>query len=532
MSMTGRSRDGADVKQRPTLLLVVQRRIDNVTSGNGAYLETFLQTARQAGLSVHIAFAPKRSFGNLPWAAPHPRFEALSETLIWPGSIRLGRYFLSTSPAVWSRSVVRLGRELLRRAGFDTTVYSYLGDPLDDREAAWIAGACERRDDDIVVVEYSALGPVLGRIGAGPVKGVLMHDLLADRSRRFRESGLEPNFLEVSREQEAEWVSAADFCLFASANERAVFAPHVRGITCLWLPPQPQRYRPRASAPPRVVYIGSRHAGNEDSLNHFIDDVWPRVVDAAPESELWIAGTIGSALSRERKAKGGVKTLGRIDDLAMVGGADSIGVAPARLATGASIKVAEYLMLGMPCVAYPRAIEGFGDAFDGLVAVAKDGTELAERIIALLRDPAERARLSAAGGGARERLSNRATVAFLRGLVRAAPQQTAAAACASHAVALRGQDARSRRLAWRETQRRIARAHADHPVERNVPRQPDCNDRNGGSLDAEIVAQHGNENRERDNGELENTVRDALQLENRYEQHDGSEDGHDDRNGA
>jgi glycosyltransferase involved in cell wall biosynthesis len=519
------------VKPQPKLLLVVQRRIDNVSSGNGAYLKTFLQTARQAGLGVHVAFAPRRSFGNLPWAAVHPHFDALSDSLLWPGSIRLGRYFLSTSPAVWWRSVVRLGRELLRRSGVEVKVYSYLGNPLDDREAAAIAGACRGRGHDIVVVEYSSLAPLLLRLEARPVKGVLMHDLLADRGCRFRESEREPDFLEISRELEASWVSAADFCLFASAAERAAFAPYVRRTRCLWLPPQPRRYRPQASGGPRIVYIGSRHAGNEDALNHFIDDVWPKVAAAAPETELWIAGAIGGALSRERKGKRGVKTFGRVEDLSSLGGADSIGVAPARLATGVSIKVAEYLMLRMPCVAYRRALEGFGNALDGLVVVANSSGELAERIVALLRDPDERARLSAAGGEARERLSNRAVVAFLRGLVEPKPRRTDAVTRLPHALAPRVRGASSR-LAGREAQRRVARAHADQPVERNVPGQPDYNHRDGRSLHAEIVAEQRHESRERDARELEHAVGGVLELENRHEQHHWPENGHDDRNRA
>lgn len=406
-------------ERRPGVQVVVQRRIDVVSSGNGAYLETFLKTLRRAGLRVTIVFAPRRSFGNLPWATAHPRFESLSEALVWPGSVRLGRTFVSTSPSVWASFAVRLWREVLRRAGIAAGgIYSYLGDPLEEREAEQVAAVCNRSDDDVTIVEYSALGLLLRRLRKRRIKGVLMHDLLADRGVRFRERGLTPDFLEIPREREAEWVSAADLCIFASASERAAFAPLLPRAKTAWLPPEPPRYgRCESDGPVKVVYLGARHAGNEDSLNHFVDDIWPAVRAECDALELWVVGAIGLTLRGARKLAPGVKVLGRIENLAEIGGMNSIGVAPARLATGVSIKVAQYLMLGMPCVAYPRALEGFGDVLSDLVIAAENPKQFARGVVALARDPARRLRLSAAAGAVPDRLSDRAVVSLLRDLV-------------------------------------------------------------------------------------------------------------------
>jgi glycosyltransferase involved in cell wall biosynthesis len=110
----------------------------------------------------------------------------------------------------------------------------------------------------------------------------------------------------------------------------------------------------------------------------------------------------------------GVKVLGRVDSLESIGGAHAIGIAPTRFATGTSIKVAEYLLLGMPCVAYPLALEGFGQTLDDLVVVANGPDALATEILSLASDPARRAALSAnARQHASSRLSHDAAIATI-----------------------------------------------------------------------------------------------------------------------
>jgi glycosyltransferase involved in cell wall biosynthesis len=105
-----------------------------------------------------------------------------------------------------------------------------------------------------------------------------------------------------------------------------------------------------------------------------------------------------------------------VHDLPSIGGASSVGLAPARVASGVSIKVAEYLRLGMPCIAYRLALEGFGSELDDLVDVADGPSAMADRIVALLSNDKERTRRSELGRSeAANRLDNREVVSVLRG---------------------------------------------------------------------------------------------------------------------
>lgn len=403
-----------------TMVMIVQRQLEDIWCGNGSYLEIFLLAAKRAGLEIRIVFAPWRSFGNRPWSKTHARFRALANEMIWPRSVVIYGYNWSLSATVWWKFVVRLVKEIARRAGVKVPVYSYLGEPLSEKETRIVADICSGMKGRITVAEYSSLGPVLKALNSDGLKGVLMHDLFADRGRRFRQIGRTPDFLEISRELEAEWVSGADFCIFASVNELAEFKPFASHATTLWLPPRLPIYPvAQKSGNPRVVFLGTLHAGNEDALHHLVDDIWPHIVESRPDTELWVVGSIERCLSNAQKERPGLKILGRWDDLAEIGGMNSIGVAPTRLATGISIKVAEYLALGMPCVVYPLALEGFGSVLDELVDVATSSQDFASRILRLLDDAALRERRSAGfGAEARAHLSDSAVVEYLRAVDR------------------------------------------------------------------------------------------------------------------
>ena len=77
-----------------TMTLLVQRQLDAITTGNGAFLETFLRTAKAAGFRVRIVFAPWHAFGNRPFASIHPRLRALIDEVVWEGTVEAGgRYW-------------------------------------------------------------------------------------------------------------------------------------------------------------------------------------------------------------------------------------------------------------------------------------------------------------------------------------------------------------------------------------------------------------------------------------------------------
>ncbi|MEL6726430.1 MAG: glycosyltransferase family 4 protein [Pseudomonadota bacterium] len=395
--------------------ILVQRQLDTISTGNGAYLETFLRVIKRAELRTRIVFAPQHSFGNRPWASIHPRLGALIDEVVWPKTVKIGPRFWSLSPRVWFRFVKRAVKELGLRLGIDILVPSYLGRPLNRSDENAVARVSNNNPGDITIAEYSSMGPVLDRLTGNSRRGVLMHDLLSDRGKIWRNSGTSPDLYEISFQGEADWCRSAELMIYASANELAKFEPSVPGSKSVWLRPEPPVYDETVSSGvPRVLYLGTTHAGNTDALQHFLADIWPKVLAKKPDLEFWIAGSVGKTLTEEERATPGIKVLGRVERLEDVGGADSIGIAPTRLATGISIKVAEYLMLDMTCVAYPLAVQGFKSALNELVDLPPTPDDFADAIVSLAEDHAGRTQKASLSRKEAERvLDNQEVVDFL-----------------------------------------------------------------------------------------------------------------------
>jgi hypothetical protein len=401
---------------RPVMDILVQRQLDNMSTGNGAYLETFLRMVTRAGMDIRIVFAPLQSFGNRPWASVHPRLGGFAKEILWPGAVKIGSRYWSLSPRTWTRFAIRLGKEAARRLGADIVIPSYLGKEISDAEATSVARACDANPSAITLAEYSSMGPALKKLKSNTLHACLMHDLLSDRAERFREGGQIIDFDETSLETEIDWLSSCNLIFFISANELAKVKRHLPDAQMVWVPPDAPDYQATEdTGAPRLVFIGTVHGGNTEAINHFLDDVWPGIQSKAPALELQIAGSIGKTLTPARAALPGVKVLGRVDSLESLGGANAIGIAPTRFATGTSIKVAEYLLLGMPTVTYPLALEGFGNVLDDLVVIATGPADLETEILDLASNPARRLSLSEnARAHARARLSHDDAIAQIK----------------------------------------------------------------------------------------------------------------------
>lgn len=399
-----------------TMTVLVQRQLDTVATGNGAFLETFLRTAKAAGFHVRIIFAPWHAFGNRPFASVHPRLKALTDEIVWDGTIFVGGRYWSCSPRIWMRFVVRIGHELMRRAGLKVVWRNYFGRPMSQSEVARLAQAADRNPSDLTIAEYSSVGPVLGQLRSKTRKGVFVHDVLWLRGQRFRENGIAFEFYETNEAEECDWVKSADFFVHASANELELFPPGFPREHMVWLRPMPPEFGALPDeGKPQVVFLGTTHAGNVDALNHFLADIWPNVLARLPDAQLKVAGSVGAAIDRTLRNSPNLALLGRVDALESIGGAHSIGIAPTRMATGVSIKVAEYLMLGMPVVAYPLALEGFGNRLDSMVETANSADAFSDIIVRLLTSQADRKRLSDdAPTRTREILSNQEVVDFFK----------------------------------------------------------------------------------------------------------------------
>lgn len=159
-----------------------------------------------------------------------------------------------------------------------------------------------------------------------------------------------------------------------------------------WAPPPPVDEQ----HPPTVVFTGSMDwEANIDGVTHFLDDVWPLVLREMPQARFVVVGRRPPA-SLVARAQGlsGVSFTGFVDDVRPYAHAAHAFVIPLRVGGGTRIKAFEAMAMGCPVVSTSIGIEGLDVTPDRHYLLRDAPADQADAILALLREPALRERVS------------------------------------------------------------------------------------------------------------------------------------------
>lgn len=363
----------------------MHRRLSNLKSGSGVHLMYLCSILFDAGYQVRIVAAPTTSFGHIPFCRPDRVLCDNDIPVIWPGSLKVGRLYISTRSRVWRKFILRAlasvtsltkGLNGGRRLSFP----SALGKTLTDREAEEVQRAANALGADLVIAEYSSLAPLLGGCNAKK-RGVLMHDLFSSRAVSFQESGICPDHNPITLDQEVARLRDAHVCIHASQIEADAVKHHLPDAEHIWMRPRLTKNTGDSSAPPRVVFIGVKHGGNRAALDMILKEIWPRVWQETGV-ELWIVGEISKWVEGRHD---GVRCVGFVEDLRTLGDGNTIGIAPMLVTSGISIKIGTYLELGMRVVTFKKTLEAYSDMLDGLVTAVDTPEEFTETLIDMLK---------------------------------------------------------------------------------------------------------------------------------------------------
>jgi polysaccharide biosynthesis protein PslH len=187
---------------------------------------------------------------------------------------------------------------------------------------------------------------------------------------------------------------------------RDVAFPGLEDATLLGMPyyPPQEGLPPLAPSDPAsrvVMLLGSYyHRPNAEGLDWFIRRVWPLVRAEVPDAEFRV---IGPGLAAGRAAAygrlTGVRVLGTVPSVAPYYRECAFTIAPILTGAGINVKVFESYAYGRACVVTPFA----GRSYEGClehgisVQVAEGPDNFAQACVTLLRDPALRDQLAAAG---------------------------------------------------------------------------------------------------------------------------------------
>ncbi len=151
-----------------------------------------------------------------------------------------------------------------------------------------------------------------------------------------------------------------------------------------------------------ISFIGRMdYYPNQECMQRFCREVWPRLRARRSAMKLLIVGADPSPAIRALGELPGVTVTGSVPDVRPYIRGSALMVAPLAIARGTQNKILEAMAMGVPVVTSSIAAGGVDAEAGQHLAVADEAEALAEAILRITGDAAERARLSTAG---RERM--------------------------------------------------------------------------------------------------------------------------------
>jgi sugar transferase (PEP-CTERM/EpsH1 system associated) len=188
-------------------------------------------------------------------------------------------------------------------------------------------------------------------------------------------------------------VSETDRDLFKQALPGASIHPIPTGVDVNYFVPAPE-----AEQGEELVFSGSMDwFPNEDAMLWFMDTMLPQIRKELPGIKVTIVGRNPSAKLQRMALDQEVLVTGTVDDVRPSVHRASVYLVPLRIGGGTRLKIYEALAMGKAIVSTTVGAEGL-PLEDGKHLVLADTPEaFARQVVALVKDPARRARLGHAG---------------------------------------------------------------------------------------------------------------------------------------
>ncbi|WP_317705648.1 glycosyltransferase [Methylomarinovum caldicuralii] len=243
---------------------------------------------------------------------------------------------------------------------------------------------------DVVLVEYVYLSKVLELFDDRVVKVIDAHDIFSNRHVCFQDRGKAPVFFYTSPEEEAKGFSRANLVL-AIQDEDAEFISELSDVDVITVGHCPKMNAENPvgflRAPPhRSLYVATNTVPNQDAMDFFLDNVWPRVLRCHPAVQLHVVGGICHYIRRRVDDDDNVHLHYLVNDLSSFYRDDYIVINPVRIGTGLKIKNIEALFMGKPLVTTSVGAQGLKRWINEAFLVADDAENFAIQLIKLLSD--------------------------------------------------------------------------------------------------------------------------------------------------
>ena len=270
-----------------------------------------------------------------------------------------------------------------------------------------------RRYDAVVVEDpyLMQLGVRGAPPGERPPRVVLdEHNIwyvLAQRSQDasgglFRRTYHTKNWPRIMREEMSAW-READGVAFTSADDADRARALSPGLTSAIVPNavDVEHFHPRAEFPASdgktLVFFGTLdYFPNQDAMQYFLKDIWPRIAQGNPRAKLRV---VGPRPTPEVLAYRGprVEVTGLVPDPRPHLAAAACIIAPLRVGGGTRFKILEAMAMGRPVVSTTVGAEGIGARPEEEILIADEPGTFASAVLRILDAPELATRLGQAG---------------------------------------------------------------------------------------------------------------------------------------
>lgn len=383
--------------RRPVAILVSKQRIVAANNGSSAYVLSLARTIRESGFDVWLIQPSSDLAGRTPILRFSEELGVFARHEIL-GMERIGKYAVALSPAVWWGFLTG-GLRLLARKMFGARplfqdrprAYS-IARAWTPSEHAFVQSWAEQAGAEmrLAIADYVFATESFSDFSDSTASAVIMHDLFSHRDGKGADS--------VAMLDEAEEIALlerADCVIAIQAQERDFVARECRDVQpVLAAMPAEVVEAPQPGEDDRLLFIGSDTAPNTVGLEWFLENVWPIILNARPDAELDVVGTVGRKF--DTKSYPGVRILGQVDDLNVFYSRAGILISPLTFGSGLKIKLVEALGKGKAVVATSVTLQGVEQTCGEAVECHDDPEAMAKAIIALAGDKEARLTLGSA----------------------------------------------------------------------------------------------------------------------------------------
>ncbi len=159
-------------------------------------------------------------------------------------------------------------------------------------------------------------------------------------------------------------------------------------------------FKPAPSAGERrtLVFTGSMdYEPNVDGARFFVEEVWPRIREQAPDVEVLFVGHRPTDSVLELAEQPGVTITGSVADVRPYIRDASAVIVPIRIGEGTRLKILEAMAMRKPVVSTPPGAEGLRVKDGEHISLAKNAEDFALRTLRLLENADEAERIAAGG---------------------------------------------------------------------------------------------------------------------------------------